>query len=295
MQIAMKMFLIICVLAAVGLVFYLTDRSPTLAEIKQPRPDGVEATLPDDPSAKPTVPAERDRNVSFAPSQQTAPLDEQSQEEFSEEWLSRQSVDIRASYISGYDLKGHDTFLSYFNALESAWTAGDHSVAPELAQLYRRCQRALLSSSAGDPNSPGFFAAQACSTLPDRGLDYSAELLDRASLAGNDEATLSLLTHPRRDVAMFPTSAESIAWARQAIERLESLAQRGNVGAHLELANAYLSDRYGLRDLERSRRSFGIYIQLAPPSDPRRRVAELTRLRLCQPDPVSPTATQPGC
>lgn len=202
--------------------------------------------------------------------------------ELTREEFQRLTIDQQAAFWMNIDIQGHSSVLDYFLAKEAEFRSGEYRSAPAIADLYERCLQMASIALEGDHSEAILVQRKACSALPSRGPDYAAELVGAAAASGNVVATLRELGHPPERVRTFPRSAESELWARGAISRLEALASAGNLDATNQLAYAFSSDLYGLRDISRSRRYAAQFLSRIAVDDPRRRAAAIFIDQLCR-------------
>lgn len=191
-------------------------------------------------------------------------------------------LDRQAAILMGFNMAGHDSLLEYFNSLEDDVNSGKVSAAVVAARLYSRCRiMGQEKYSMDNPDHPSHPVAKACSAFPDRGQDYSSELIEKAAVAGIRDAVIAQFLFPPTNVIANPEHEESADWVNSAIARLDNLALRGDLEAIRQLALVYMQSEFGVKDNREAIKYLNMYIKLSPPNDPNRSVMQSSIDSLC--------------
>ncbi len=199
----------------------------------------------------------------------------------SAEFLSL-SLDKQAAILMGFDLVGHESVLEYFYSLESDFHSGKVAAAVVAARLYSKCRvMGQDEYSRNNQDHPSHPVAKACSVFPDRGQDYSSELIEKAAAAGIRDAVIAQFLYPPSSVMANPKREESARWVNSAIARLDDLASRGDLEAIRQLALVYMQSEFGIKDAKEAVRYLNMYVKMSTPNDPNRSVMQSSINALC--------------
>jgi hypothetical protein len=199
----------------------------------------------------------------------------------------------KASLILGMgeDYHGHGSLVGYFLHLEQRVAQGDGDAVLPLAQLFRDCAlRADMLGAPENPADPAHFTARACAGLPPRNGDYDRQLVAREALRGVESAVLAEFSFAPLEVAYSRDMTVRSAWARDVLGRLGQLSRNGHPEASWQLANAYVDQDFGVRDLSQAAQHFRRFLDGIPPEDPRQAVARDRLVRICSSGQLDPDA-----
>ncbi|HRP76660.1 MAG: hypothetical protein RBT55_15860 [Rhodocyclaceae bacterium] len=199
----------------------------------------------------------------------------------SAEFLSL-SLDKQAAILMGFDLAGHESVLEYFYSLEDDFNSGNATAAVVAARLYSRCRvMGQDEYSRINQDHPSYPVAKACSAFPDRGQDYSSELIEKAAAMGVRDAVIAQFLYPPSSVVANPEHEVSAEWVSSAIARLDKLASRGDLEAIKQLALVYMQSEFGVKDNKEAVRYLSMYVKMSPPNDPNRSVMQSSINSIC--------------
>lgn len=198
-------------------------------------------------------------------------------------WYAAQTDDIKASMILGMgtDFNGFHSLHRYFMDLQHRIDTGDQAAAEPAAQLIRRCRLSLGDNALENLENPTNLIAKVCATLPGLNAASEIKLIADAARQGNVPAILAEFGFPPPNIVYSEDLGVRREWASSVAGRLSVLAASGSVDAAWELARAYLSDEYGLRDLTKSGLYYRQVVDHVTDGDYRKDVAKTNLGRIC--------------
>lgn len=200
-----------------------------------------------------------------------------------DKWYAAQADDIKASVILGMgpDFNGFHSLHRYFMELQHRIDTGDQAAAEPAAKLIRECRLSLGDDALEDSENPMHLVAKVCATLPGLNALSETKLIADAARQGNVSAILKEFGYPPSGVVYSKDIEVRKEWASSVAGRLSVLAASGSVDAAWELARAYLSDDYGLRDLTKSGLYYRQVVDRVTDTDYRKDVAKANLGRIC--------------